>query len=323
MPLLGDGADASIVPPFSFGRGTSSELTPTRRADRSIAEVGARDDGRVAAGPGGEAVPGGLRLAALGQQPGRVAELAAAIYVGPGEPPDAADPPGAAMPGQHSEGLVELPRLPEQAPLPARLEAVGAPAELGHVEERGGIVMAAHDPAQVADLRSHRRGVGDVGVQGDAVEEALDAPGPVDAVEEVAGADVGGDLQRPAEEAAEDHLGAAVGAVDGATADPQQPREALRVRPGGEADDVRLVPDLPLADRQRREPGVLAPEGAPRAVAAHRAAQERGPGLTCPAAIDGFDPRLAGDPGRRAPDEGEDPHPVFGGELHRAVEVGP
>src|SRR5665811_2511467 len=132
MPLLGDGADASIVPPFSFGRGTSSELTPTRRADRSIAEVGARDDGRVAAGPGGEAVPGGLRLAALGQQPGRVAELAAASYVGPGEPPDAADPPGATMSGQHSEGLVELPRLAER---PKR-QAAGDRQESSTVEGR-------------------------------------------------------------------------------------------------------------------------------------------------------------------------------------------
>ena len=123
------------------------------------------------------------------------------------------------MAAEHRKRLVELPRLPVEAALPAGLEAVGAPAELGDVDRGGGVMVDPHDAAQVADLRAHCGGVGDVGVQGHPVEERLHVTGPVDAVEEVAGGDVGRDLEGATEEAPEDHLGAVIGTVDGATRD--------------------------------------------------------------------------------------------------------
>ena len=80
--------------------------------------------------------------------------------------------------GQHREGAVEFARLAARAALPAGLEAVRAPAQLGHVERRAASSWTLHDAAQVDDLGPHRAGVGDVGVQRDAVEEALHVAAP-------------------------------------------------------------------------------------------------------------------------------------------------
>ena len=55
----------------------------------------------------------------------------------------------AAVDDQHRHRLVDLARLAGQAALPARLVAVGAPAQLGQVERRVGVVVGAHDPPQV------------------------------------------------------------------------------------------------------------------------------------------------------------------------------
>src|SRR5262249_41412142 len=125
----------------------------------SIPEGGAGDGVRVAAGPGVEAVPGRLRFAVRGQQAGRVAELAGVGQIRPGEPPDSGDSPGAAMGDEHRHRLVELAGLPAQPALPARLEAVGPPAELCHVDRRRGVVVEPHHPAQVFDLGLYRAGV--------------------------------------------------------------------------------------------------------------------------------------------------------------------
>src|SRR5881394_3201360 len=183
------------------------------------AEAGPGDDFRIAAGPFGEAVPGWLGFATFVQQTGRIAELTEAAGVGPGEPPNAGDAPGAAVIGEHREGLVELASLTPHAALPASLEAIRTPAKLGDVDRRGGVLVAAHDAAQVADLRLHRVGIGDIGVQSHPIKEALYVARTVDAVEEVARGDIGGNLQWPTEKAAEDHLGAMIGAVDGTTRD--------------------------------------------------------------------------------------------------------
>ena len=108
--------------------------------------------------------------------------------------------------------------------------------------------------------RAHRRGLRRRrGAARRRRSSGLTLPAAVEAREEVAGGDVGRDLQRPAEEAAEDHLGAGVGAVQGAAGDADQLREFGRVGFGGEGDDVLLVPDLPAADRQEGQFRVVLP----------------------------------------------------------------
>ncbi len=88
---------------------------------------------------------------------------------------------------------------------------------------------------------------------------------------------VGRHLQRAPEETAEDHLRSWVDPMQDLPRGPHQLREALRVG-AAEGDDVRLVPDLPLADRLRCQFGIVRPEFPVGAVAERCPAQERFPG---------------------------------------------
>ncbi len=252
----------------------------------------------------------GFASRGIGQQPRRVAELAGRGSVHPGEPVDAADPPAAAVADQQREGLVQLLCLPVHPPLPARLAAVGAPTQLGDVQRRGAVVVDAHDAAEVLDLGAHRAGIGHVGVQRHPVEEPLDGLRPVEAAEEIPGRHVGRDLQRTAEQPAEDHLGAGIGPVQHPPGDPHQPGEALGVGALREGDDVLLVPDLPAADRQEGQVRVLRPERAARAVAVHGLPQERRPLPPLPGALHRQGDRAGRHPAGAAPHEREDPEPV-------------
>src|SRR3954469_8487456 len=99
--------------------------TAAQRPGRS-----AGNDRGVAAGPGVEAIPGRLCFALAGEQPCRVAELARARLIGPGEPPDATDVPAVAVARQQREGAVQFACLAVRPPLPTGLEAGGTPAHL-------------------------------------------------------------------------------------------------------------------------------------------------------------------------------------------------
>ena len=90
------------------------------------------------------------------------------------------------------------------------------------------------------------RGVGDVGVQRDAVEVGLDVAGPVETGEEVAGGDVRRHLQRPAEEAADDHLRSGVDRVQDPPGDPDQLREAGRI---GRVAKVTMFSSFQISQR--------------------------------------------------------------------------
>src|SRR6185437_6269872 len=257
----------------------------------------------VASGPFDEAVPGGLRFVVLVQEAGGSAEDAGTPFVGPGEPPDAFNFPADPVAGEHFERLGELVGLALGAALPAGRAARRAPAELGDVDRRGGVAVLAHDAAEVVQLRAHRFRLGDVRVERDAVEVGLDVARLVDAPEEVAGGDVGRDLQRPAEQPADQHLRPRLGGVERAPRDPQQPRVFGRFGFARLGDDVLLVPDLPVGDRQVVDLPVLFPEFAVGAVAPRRFAEELLPRPALPARLHRQVDGLGGDPFRRAPDE--------------------
>ena len=96
-----------------------------------------------------------------------------------------------------------------------------------------------------------------------------------------------------------------------------------RVGIAGEGDDVLLVPDLPFADRQEGEIGVFVPEGAFGAIATDRLAQEVAQAQRCQALLTGMSIASGATQPGRAAEEGEDPDPVLGGELDRAIESVP
>ena len=98
-------------------------------------------------------------------------------------------------------------------------------------------------------------------------------------------------------------------------------REALRVG-ASEGDDVRLVPDLPVPDRLRRQFGVVFPEFPVGAVAEGRPPQKGPPGVDL-ARRHRFHARHFGEPLRGSPDEREDPQAVLGGQFDPVVEGGP
>ena len=101
-------------------------------------------------------------------------------------PPSSVQVNHQAPPIRHSAGARRASRRPAESwfawPCRPRSQRVGPlsrpPAQLGHVDRRRGVVVGAHDPAQVVDLGPHRLGPGDVGVQGDAVEVGLDVAAP-------------------------------------------------------------------------------------------------------------------------------------------------
>ena len=133
------------------------------------------------------------------------------------------------------------------------VRVVRAPAELRDPDGGPLVAMAPHHAADPRDLAAHLADLGRVGIDGDRVERGLDLMRRVEAVEELL-------VRRPApaRHPRQDHVRARVRARDRAVRAAHQ-RCVLGHRGMGREEllQVRLVPDLPVADRQRRLAGML------------------------------------------------------------------
>src|SRR4051812_18124333 len=150
-----------------------------------------------------------------------------------------------------------------------RLALGGGPAQLGDQQGLAPVAVRGHHLAVALEDRPDAADLCGEGVEGRDVE--LAAAARIVDLREV--------LPALVREPGEHHLGVRVSGLDGLA----RPFEQLHVvgcprvvRP--ERLEVRLVPDLPVVDRQLRHARVLAPERAVRAVAAHEVGRVTGVG---------------------------------------------
>ena len=251
--------------------------------------------------------------------------------VAPVEPVQALQVPGASMGEDHVDRAREVGSLVRRADVDSRSVGRGRPpAELGDPEGRCRIPIARHDPADVLNRHPDAVGVRGVGMLRHRVEVGLDARHRVDVVQEVEGVRVL--LRRDAR--GDDHS-LVIPRLDRVVGDAQE----LGVFVGGLGDgvaliergpEIRLVPDLPGADRElhcgRPELVVIRirPVAAARTVPAYRGFQEVSPGLLGQSTVDrGARDAARSRPGGRAEDEGGPPDVVRRQASHHPVRLAP
>ncbi len=273
-------------------------------------------------GLGGEAkegVVGGLRVAAVPQEPSAAAEAAGARLVGgriaPEEPEEALHVPAAPVVQDQLEGVPEHPLLTLGALVDSELVGrVRSPAELGDPELRVPVVVLLHHPAELLERGANLVEVGAVRVQGGGVEAGLHRPDVVELVEEVPGLQV-----RVADHAGEHDPGLRILA-----------RRSRRERSAGAARTCRAT-----GSARRTSPGwarsrsartgsaaawrpselldvAVGPVAAARSVARHRRLEEVLPRLPVGGALERGSGLGAGHPARVPPHERHRPDSVRG-----------